>query len=144
MVLTMHVYGNLLIREVWRYQRGNQNPCIEEEQTTQWPKEKVQKDKQRSTKHHNYKKYNNYTVYHITIMKTNRSILVCSTQMMGKINNLRSRSINNTASNMRLVWFHYKKNVEKNSDDHQFHQYQQNERSPLILTETKHCSLNVE
>jgi hypothetical protein len=38
------------IRRVWRYQRGNQNPYIEEEQTTQWPKEKVQKDKQRSTK----------------------------------------------------------------------------------------------
>ena len=31
--------------------RGNQNPYIEEEQTTQWPKEKVQKYKQRSTKH---------------------------------------------------------------------------------------------
>jgi LysM repeat protein len=30
---------------------GNQNSYIEEEQTTQWPKEKVQKDKQRSTKH---------------------------------------------------------------------------------------------
>ena len=30
---------------------GNQNPYIEEEQTRQWPKEKVQKDKQRSTKH---------------------------------------------------------------------------------------------
>jgi hypothetical protein len=30
---------------------GNQNLYIEEEQTTQWPKEKVQKDKQRSTKH---------------------------------------------------------------------------------------------
>ena len=30
---------------------SNQNPYIEEEQTTQWPKEKVQKDKQRSTKH---------------------------------------------------------------------------------------------
>ena len=30
---------------------GNQNPYIEEEQTTQWLKEKVQKDKQRSTKH---------------------------------------------------------------------------------------------
>ena len=30
--------------------RGNQNPYIVEE-TTQWPKEKVQKDKQRSTKH---------------------------------------------------------------------------------------------
>ena len=39
------------LRRVWRYQRGHQNPYIEEEQTTQWPKEKVQKDKQRSTKH---------------------------------------------------------------------------------------------
>jgi hypothetical protein len=34
-----------------RYQRVNQNPYIEEEQTTQWPKEKVQKDNQWSTKH---------------------------------------------------------------------------------------------
>ena len=32
-----------------RYQRGNQNPYIEEEQTTQWSKEKGQKYKQRST-----------------------------------------------------------------------------------------------
>jgi hypothetical protein len=39
------------VRRVWRYQRGNQIPYIEEEQTTYWPKEKVQKDKQRSTKH---------------------------------------------------------------------------------------------
>jgi hypothetical protein len=31
--------------------RGNLNPYIEEEQTIQWPKEKVQKDKQRSTNH---------------------------------------------------------------------------------------------
>jgi hypothetical protein len=30
---------------------GNQNLYIKEEQTTQWPKEKVQRDKQRSTKH---------------------------------------------------------------------------------------------
>jgi hypothetical protein len=37
-------------RRVWRYQKANQNPYIEE-QTTRWPKEKVQKDKQRSTKH---------------------------------------------------------------------------------------------
>ena len=37
-------------REVWRYQRGNHNPYIEG-QTKQWPKEKVQKNKQRSTKH---------------------------------------------------------------------------------------------
>ena len=36
---------------VWRYQRDNQNPYIEEGQTTQWLKEKVQKDKQRSKKH---------------------------------------------------------------------------------------------
>ena len=30
---------------------GNQNSYVEEEQTTQWSKEKGQKDKQRSTKH---------------------------------------------------------------------------------------------
>ena len=41
----------LLQRRVWRYQRGNQNPYIEEEQTTQWPREKAQKGKQWSTKH---------------------------------------------------------------------------------------------
>ena len=34
-----------------RYQRSNQNQYIEEEQTTQWQKEKVQKDEQRSKKH---------------------------------------------------------------------------------------------
>ena len=38
-------------RRVWRYQRDNQNLYIQEEQTTQWPKEKIEKDKQRSTKH---------------------------------------------------------------------------------------------
>jgi hypothetical protein len=31
--------------------RGNHNPYIEEEQTTQWPKQKGQKGKERSTKH---------------------------------------------------------------------------------------------
>jgi hypothetical protein len=41
------------IRRVCRYQRGNQNPYIEEEQTTQWSKEKLQNDKQRSTKQNN-------------------------------------------------------------------------------------------
>ena len=39
------------VRRVWRYQRVNHNLYIEEEQTTQWQKEKGQKDKQRSTKH---------------------------------------------------------------------------------------------
>ena len=38
-------------RRVWRYQWGNQKPYIEEEQTTQWPKEKVQKNKQRCAIH---------------------------------------------------------------------------------------------
>jgi hypothetical protein len=37
----------LLTKRVWRHQRGNQNPFIKEELTTQWPKENVQKDKQR-------------------------------------------------------------------------------------------------
>ena len=39
-----------LYEELEDTKRGNQNPYIEEEQTTQWPKEKVQKDKQRSRK----------------------------------------------------------------------------------------------
>jgi hypothetical protein len=38
-------------RGVWRYQRGNQNPYIEEEHKTQWSKVKVQMDKQLSTKY---------------------------------------------------------------------------------------------
>jgi hypothetical protein len=42
------------VRRVWRYQRGNQNPYIDEEQTTQWPKEKVQQHKQRFTIHENW------------------------------------------------------------------------------------------
>ena len=42
-----------IFQRVWRYQRGNQNPSIEG-QTTQWPKENRQKDKQQSTKY--YKK----------------------------------------------------------------------------------------
>jgi len=49
-VLFTVVVKSSFARRVWRYQRGNQNPYIEE-QTTQWPKEKVQKDKQRSTKY---------------------------------------------------------------------------------------------
>ena len=35
-----------------RYQSGNQNPYIEEEQTTQIPKEKGQRNKQRSKNIH--------------------------------------------------------------------------------------------
>jgi hypothetical protein len=50
-VLWWSTYSLQSLRRVWRYQRGNQNPYIEEVQTTQWSKEKVLKDKQRSTKH---------------------------------------------------------------------------------------------
>jgi hypothetical protein len=39
------------MRRVWGYQRGNQHPHIEGKPRAQWPKDKVQKDKQRSTKH---------------------------------------------------------------------------------------------
>ena len=46
-----------ILRRVWRYQSGNQNPQIDEEQTTQWIKEKGQKDQQRSTKHTYKTKY---------------------------------------------------------------------------------------
>jgi hypothetical protein len=48
--LTAFCYGvNQQINEV--ILKGVGNPYIEEKQTTQWPKEKGQKDKQRSTKH---------------------------------------------------------------------------------------------
>ena len=44
------IYSYIYIRRIWRYQRGNQNPYIVE-QTTQWSKERVQRDKQQSTQH---------------------------------------------------------------------------------------------
>ena len=53
-LLQLHALS--LIRRFWWYQRGNLNPYIEEEQTTQWQK-KVQRDKQRSTKHTHKTKY---------------------------------------------------------------------------------------
>ena len=40
------------VRSAQRYQSGNQNPQIEGGQPRQWPSEKGQKDKQRSTNHH--------------------------------------------------------------------------------------------
>jgi len=40
--------GKIMLRRVWRYQRDNQNLEIEEEQTTQWPKEKGQTPTYRS------------------------------------------------------------------------------------------------
>ena len=48
MYLNKDLLNMFLLRRAWRYQRGNQNPYIEEERTTQWPKEKVQKEKKRT------------------------------------------------------------------------------------------------
>ena len=66
------VWSLYLVWRVWRYQKDNHNPYIEE-QTTQWPKEKVQKDKQLSTKH-TYKTHYRVTG---TPLKTGDE-LVCS------------------------------------------------------------------
>ena len=44
-------YNPILYEEFEDTKSVNQNPYIEEEQTTKQPKEKVKKDKQRSTKH---------------------------------------------------------------------------------------------
>ena len=52
---------NITHKRVWRYQRDNQNPYNEEGQTTQWPKEKGQKEKQRSTKHYTENKRSSNT-----------------------------------------------------------------------------------
>jgi len=40
---------------------GNQNPLIEQGQSTQWPKETELKDKQRSTKHYTQNKRSSNT-----------------------------------------------------------------------------------
>ena len=42
-------FWHIVIEEFEDTKGGNQNPYLEEEQITQWPKEKGQKDKQRST-----------------------------------------------------------------------------------------------
>ena len=60
--VNMEVITLTRLRSVWRYQRDNQNPYIEEEQIRQLPKEKVQWEKQRSTKH-TYKTLNKTYIY---------------------------------------------------------------------------------
>ena len=46
----MLLFNYPLAKKSLKIPKGNHNPYIEE-QTTQWPKEKVQKNKQRYTKH---------------------------------------------------------------------------------------------
>jgi hypothetical protein len=58
-----------------RYQRGNPNPYIEEEHTTQLPKEKVQKDKQRSTKH-TYKTKDRVTRTPLQVLRKGKKFLL--------------------------------------------------------------------
>jgi LysM repeat protein len=48
--LSHQKYHKSYVRRFWRYQWGSQNPYIEKEQTTQWPKEEIQKDKHWSSK----------------------------------------------------------------------------------------------
>ena len=52
-ILTNIIYDSSILFMPWlqKILRRIQNPYIEEEQITQWPKEKVQQEKQRSTKH---------------------------------------------------------------------------------------------
>jgi hypothetical protein len=83
-----HFFWNYL-RRAWRYQRGNQNPYIEEEQTTQWPNEKVQKDKQRSTKH-TYKTKDRLTR---TPLKTGGE-LMCSGRLSSSYSTSGTRRVN--------------------------------------------------
>ena len=68
---------------------GNQNPYIEEEQITKWPKEKVQKDKQRSTKH-TYKTKDRVTW---TPLKTGGE-LRCSGRVGSSCSNSDTRNVN--------------------------------------------------
>ena len=59
-----------------------QNLYIEEEQTKQWPKEKVQREKQRSTKH-THKTKDRVTR---TPLKTGRVRSACSTSGTRRVN----------------------------------------------------------
>ena len=47
----LNLFNHMIKKSLKIPKGGNQNPYIDEEQTNQWPNEKVQKNKQRSTKH---------------------------------------------------------------------------------------------
>ena len=68
---------------------GNHNPYIDEERTTQWPKEKVQKDKQRSTKN-TYKTKDRVTRTPLNtggeLMCSGRVNSFCSTSVTRRVN----------------------------------------------------------
>jgi hypothetical protein len=93
------------IRRDWRYQRGNQNPYIEEKQTTQWPKEKVQKDKQWSTEH-THKTNDRVTR---TTLKT-ESELICSGRVSSSCSISGTRRANQ-ATNIVQLPYHEDKSI---------------------------------
>ena len=89
MLCVLFCFSSSCVRRVLKYQRGNQNPYIEEEQITQWPKEKVQKDKQRSTKH-TYKTKDRVTR---TPLKTGGE-LMCSERVSSSCSTSDTRHVN--------------------------------------------------
>ena len=94
------------IRRVWRYQRGNHNANIEEEQTTQWPKESVQKDKQRSTKHtHKTKDRVNSTSLKTggELMFSERACSSCSTSDTRRVNLVTNPVISREWRNIAII-----------------------------------------
>jgi len=64
---------------------GNQKQYIEKEQTTQSPKEKVQKDKQRSTKH-TYKTKDRVTRTHVEHIKVDIYIFIIVVYLVKYLN----------------------------------------------------------
>ena len=94
----------VFVRRVWRYQRGNWNRYIEKERITQRPKEKVQKDKQRSTKHTHKTKYR----VTWTPLKTGGE-LRCSGRLSSSCSTSKANmkhyvKYNMTNANQRLIW----------------------------------------
>ena len=86
------------IKRVWISQRGiNRNPYIEEEQTTQCPKEKVQKDKQRSTKN-THKAKDRVTR---TLLKTGKTMEKLAILIMIKRKKNKKKPV--TKSNRKIV-----------------------------------------
>jgi len=148
------------LRRVWRYQRGNQNPYIEE-QKKQWPKEKVQKDKQRSTKRLFIDRFFSSSLRSYLDMSHNQNYWYmdfCHTFYIYKLDNFHHwNSIYHSAVIfLEVFWMeddyktyniwcwvclHFlperKGNLWKeslNSDGQQFHLYKPNEQSPLTST----------
>jgi hypothetical protein len=59
--MTKYGISKQKFRRVWRYQRGNKNPVIEEEQTTQYPKEKRTNNDLQNTTHKTI--HSEYTIH---------------------------------------------------------------------------------